>query len=247
MSLTALVKKDLTLPEARRKTFQALADKYNKPASQSEPAIKTVALLVDATGSMDSVWEEVKVKLKQLINRLNKLVPGIKLLIVAYRDYNDEQILEEFGPSADVEHLQQFISQIVCSGGDDFPEAVEVVLDHLNQLRPDMAILVGDAPPHGVTDQVRSGGDYRKICSALGLPVYTVVVKQDSDTLNSFKEIARLTSGKSFSLQELDDLIDVLSVSVAKKTKQVSRLAQLIKAEQGGRLTDRQEKLLLES
>ncbi len=247
MSLTALVKKDLSLPEARQEGFQALADKYNKPALQSELAVKTVALLVDATGSMDPIWGEVKTKLNQFISRLNELVPGIKLFIVAYRDYNDSRILEDFGPSADANSLQKFISQIVCTGGGDFPEAVEVALSHLRQLQADMAILVGDAPPHGVTDQVRNGGDYREICASLDLPVYTVAVKQNGDTVKSFEKIARLTGGKQFSLEHLEELIDILSVSVAKKTKQVSRLAQLIKSEQGGRLTARQEKLLLES
>ena len=157
---------------------------------------------------MQPVWQEAKANIKKLATRCRELVPWADLGLIAYRDYDHkEKILEFFGPSSNVREISAFLDSVECIGGLTDPEAVEVALEQLVDLRPDFAILVGDSPPHGVEDEKQRDKDYKAIATQLGrqnTPVYTVTTNNYPAAVRSFGEIARLSGGKAFNLYQID-------------------------------------------
>ncbi len=246
--LVVFTKKDVSENNKERlKAFvqQKGLEKYLK--TQSTAQIQELMILFDATGSMSNVWNEAKNGIQKLFNRLSQMIPGIKISLLAYRDYNDQKIIELLPATDQLEKLEQFIEAIVCDGGDDEPEAVEVALGEMLKSPFLFGILVGDAPPHGVKDSARNGNDYKQVCHELknaGKSVYTVATNQIPCTVSSFREIADISGGKFFLLEQIDDLIDILSLMAAQRVNKISFLTNLIKKEQGGKLTSRQKKLL---
>jgi hypothetical protein len=183
-------------------------------------------------------------------DRTTQLIPNIAVSITAYRDYCDCQgMIEQLPSTRDIGVIKSFIGGIRCYGGGDTPEAVEVALELLLTDSSSFAVLVGDAPPHGVMDDVVSNKDWRDISQQLARQqkkVYTVLVGNLQETESVFREIATITGGRYFRLEQIDELVDILSATAAKHVGKLSSLAALIKKEQGGKLTGRQIQILQE-
>ncbi len=251
--LMKLTKGSALLPDDKKKGLAAMQKRLGVKAVtlQAQSSVRLIALVFDATASMDCVWQEAKANIKKLVTRQRELTPQAKLVLVAYRDYCDgNDLLKAFSPSADTDKLVSFLDSINCNGGGDDPEAVETALERVLELKPDLAILVGDAPPHGVIDAIMKGKDYREYAQKLGksgIPVYTISTNSRQEVISSFGEIAKLSGGKGFQLSQVNELIDLLSVATAKKTQQLGQLSDILKRENGGRLTAKQERLLIDA
>ncbi len=251
--LVKLTKGGSLLPEDQKKCLAAMQERLGVKAVMlsTQSSIRLIALVFDATGSMKGFWREAKDNIKKLVVRQSELWPQAKFVLVAYRDYCDgNSLLKVFSASSNTDKLVSFLDSVDCDGGGDDPEAIEAALERVLEIKPDMAILVGDAPPHGVIDGMVRGKDYKEFSRKLGeqqIPVYTIATNSRQSVVSSFKEIAELSSGKSFLLGQVDELIDLLSVATAKKTSQLNQLADLLKKENGGRLTAKQERLLIEA
>jgi hypothetical protein len=124
-----------------------------------------VALVIDASGSMQHVIDELKRRLDDLTVTLQRLVPTARVGAVAFRDRADEKIATAPRKSEDFlvrwsdltfngKKVQTFLGGIVAEGGGDWKEAVRDGLDAaMRQMkwRPDakkVIILVGSSPPH---------------------------------------------------------------------------------------------------
>lgn len=254
--LTKLTKRDLDISKTSDKdriaAITAMQKRLgiNAEKSYQTGELRLVRMMVDATDSMKSVWGETKKNLHKLVSRLTELFPGVEISITAFRDYCDYQgIIEHSSVTADPVQLGKFIDSIYCQGGGDIPEAVEVAIENLLKNPGDIGILVGDAPPHGVDDVTVNGKDFRIIADELGIkkiPVYTVATNQNQSTVSSFAEIAKRTGGESFTLDRIDDLIDLISIAVAKKGGQLKGLAAIMASENPDKeLTANQKKLYL--
>ena len=238
--------------EKRRQALASMAERLGVAVNQGNACavgeIKKIVLLFDATGSMGNIWQEAKGGIEKLVERFGEIFPGVKLYMIAFRDYSDgNNILQELNFTANAKELRNFISSIGCFGGDDYPEAVEVALERLLKLKPNLGILVGDAPPHGVVDESNGRTDFQEVARRLGekqIKVYTVAVNYKRATISSFKEIANLSGGKFFRLEELDELIDLISVAAAENANCLALLQKVMEKEGGGRLTGKQRKLL---
>jgi hypothetical protein len=91
------------------------------------------------------------------------------------------------------------------------------------------------------------GINFREVARQLGqsgVAVHTISTNNERATVSSFREIAELSNGKFFLLEQLDELIDLLSVAVAKQANQLLLLQKMMKREGGGQLTKCQIKLL---
>ncbi len=110
--------------------------------------------------------------------------------------------------------LIQFIQKIKCDGGGDFPEAVEKALAvAVAEAEVSRVILIGDAPPH-------ANRDYREQAIALGQkqrPVFSFVVGKDAETYQTFTEISRLSGGLCQYLENNEDLINFVAVTVVEQ------------------------------
>lgn len=113
-----------------------------------------VALVIDATSSMQFVIDDVRDRLSELVGTLQRIVPTARVGIVVYRDQGDEYVTKWTDLSFHTSKLQNFLADITAAGGGDFEEAV---LEAMETTVEDLAwrkkskrvlILVGDAPPH---------------------------------------------------------------------------------------------------
>lgn len=117
-----------------------------------------VALVVDATGSMQRVIDRARQALDRIVDDISTVVPDARLAVVAYRDLADDWTSRSTPLSRNHYLAHNFLADLEASGGmrdsADFEEAVEVGLAvAVEQLdwRPGsrrVIILVGDAPYH---------------------------------------------------------------------------------------------------
>jgi hypothetical protein len=124
-----------------------------------------VALVIDATGSMQHVIDDLKRRLDDLVVTMQRLVPNARIGAVAFRDRPNDKIATAPRKSEDFlvkwsdltfkgSKVKTFLNGIVAEGGGDWEEAVKEGFDAaMNKLkwRPDakkVIILVGSSPPH---------------------------------------------------------------------------------------------------
>jgi hypothetical protein len=124
-----------------------------------------VAIVVDATGSMQNVIDEIKHRMDDLAATMQRLVPTARVGAVAYRDRDDGKVATAPRQSEDflvkwsdltfnVKKVQTFLDGIVAEGGGDWEEAVKDGLEcAMRQLKwrqdaKKVIILVGSSPPH---------------------------------------------------------------------------------------------------
>jgi von Willebrand factor type A domain len=126
-----------------------------------------VAIVVDATGSMQNVIDELKQRLGTLVSTMQRLVPTARIGVVAFRDRDDKTATaprrsEDFlvrwtDLTYSSKKVTGFLNALVAEGGGDWEEAVKAGLETaMKQLkwRPDakkVIILVGSSPPHDDT------------------------------------------------------------------------------------------------
>ncbi len=124
-----------------------------------------VVLVIDATGSMQNIIDDLKRRLSDVVRTMQRLVPTARIGAVAYRDRDDDNIATAPRQSEDflvkwtdltfnVSKVQSFLGGIVAEGGGDWPEAVKDGLDcAMKQLKwradaKKVIIIVGSSPPH---------------------------------------------------------------------------------------------------
>lgn len=113
-----------------------------------------VALVIDATGSMQQVIDELTERMGIMVGSLQKLVPTARVGVVAFRDRGDEYVVRYADLSFHSDKVRSFLSRLRASGGGDWEEGV---LDGLESAVNDLSwrrhskkviILVGSSPPH---------------------------------------------------------------------------------------------------
>ena len=113
-----------------------------------------VIFVIDATGSMGPVIEEVRVRLHDLARTIRRLVPLTRYGVVAYRDHDDEEFATRVAPlTLSAAKVRRFLDALEAKGGGDLPEAVDAGLEVAIEGAAWRAgarrvvIVVGDAPP----------------------------------------------------------------------------------------------------
>ncbi len=117
-----------------------------------------VVLAIDTTGSMGGVISDVKARLAELLSTLKAEGSGIRVGLVAYRDYIDAYIVRSL-PLVSLDNpeslgsLTRFIAGLEAAGGGDWPEAMAPALDTATSMDwrgdvPATIVVIADAPPH---------------------------------------------------------------------------------------------------
>lgn len=124
-----------------------------------------VAIVVDATGSMQNIIDTLKRKLDDMVVNMQRLVPTARIGAVAYRDRDSGNVATAPRQSEDFvvkwsdltfnsKKVQSFLNGIVAEGGGDWEEAVKDGVDAAIanlKWREDakkVIIIVGSSPPH---------------------------------------------------------------------------------------------------
>ena len=120
-----------------------------------------VVFVIDATGSMDWVIDEVRRRVGDIADATRTLVPLTRFGVVAYRDHDDpEFVVRQQTLTFSLAKLARFIDTLEAKGGGSWQEAVYAGLDvAVNRAgwRPGakrVVLLIGDAPP----DETDLGG-----------------------------------------------------------------------------------------
>lgn len=116
-----------------------------------------LAILVDNTGSMSSVINDVKANIGQLITTLRFGGGRVRVGLVAYRDIGDEFVFRQF-PLTDIRGggasaVQGFIASMQAHGGGDWPEKLDAALKVAADMEwqqdvPASIVVIADAPAH---------------------------------------------------------------------------------------------------
>jgi hypothetical protein len=114
-----------------------------------------VVFVLDATGSMGWLIQEVKDRVVSLSRWIRRLVPVTRFGVVAYRDDDDPEFLTRVQPlTLQVRKVWSFLDELQARGGGDYPEAVDAglktAIEKAGWKRDSrrVVILIGDAPPH---------------------------------------------------------------------------------------------------
>ncbi len=125
------------------------------PCTQTKHGLE-IAVVVDATGSMDDEINYLKEDLTDILTKSKRKINGeLTIASVFYRDKGEEYVTRESNFTADIKEAVKFISEQSANGGGDFPEAVEagleVAIDKLSwsdKENTKIMFLLLDAPPH---------------------------------------------------------------------------------------------------
>jgi len=113
-----------------------------------------VAIVVDATASMQNVIDDIKARTSALVTDIRKLVPIARIGVVAFRDKGEAFSVKWSDLSFHSSKTQGFIKNLEADGGGDYEEGVrqglEAAMDDLSWRKRSkrVIILVGSSPPH---------------------------------------------------------------------------------------------------
>ncbi len=113
-----------------------------------------VVLVIDATGSMQHVIDEIKEHALALVDKIQALVPIARIGVVAFRDRGEDFVVRWSDLSFHASKVKAFIEQLEAEGGGDWEEAVrealETAIDEMSWRRraKRVIIVVGSSPPH---------------------------------------------------------------------------------------------------
>lgn len=192
--------------ESTKKAFDEVAPK--------EVGKLDMVIAFDTTGSMAAYIGAVRQEVADLIPRLFKDNPDLRLGIVAFGDYCDMDNAQEFGsayqyimPTDNENELIRFIKQSKDTSGGDWDEFYELVIKKIVEETPwregssRTILLIADARPHQLGysyENIVMGNqiDWReeaKKAAAQKIKIDTVTITDEP----WFKELSALTNGTS--------------------------------------------------
>ena len=174
-----------------------------------------LAFIVDTTGSMGGLIQAAQRQMVEMVDRLAAAIDAdMHLGLVEYRDHppQDTLVYRIYPLTADLQRAKEAIQSLRANGGGDEPEAVLAgIVAACRELawRPHarrMAVLIGDAPPHGVGcrgDAFARGcpsGETMESASAKAeearITLYAVGLRPGC--AESFQRLAGLTGGRFY-------------------------------------------------
>ncbi len=188
-----------------------------------------LAFIVDTTGSMGGLISAAK---QQMIRMMRELLAAasvdLRLGVVEYRDHppQDKMPFKAHQFTSNLDAAQKTINALGPQGGGDGPESV---LDGVSAACSDLkwrkharriAVLVGDAPPHGVG----AGGDaFAQGCpcgktvesvtaeaETASIVVYALGLTQDKHMVEAFTRLSTMTGGEFFAAGQGSQAIERL-------------------------------------
>ncbi|MGO9450005.1 MAG: vWA domain-containing protein [Candidatus Binataceae bacterium] len=111
-----------------------------------------VVLVIDGTGSMNLIIDDVKARMALLIQAIHRLVPIARVGIVVYGGEKDPLQIQPLTLSP--QKLADFLSHVSAQGGEEWEEnmygACEQAINKMDwkPYAKKVIILVGDSPPH---------------------------------------------------------------------------------------------------
>lgn len=144
--------------------------------------LREIVFSFDTTGSMYSYMEEAGERIKDLVNRLQTDMPGIRLAFMAHGDYydlsHDRYLIKWIDFGASIEEVVKFFENLSITHGGDDDECYELVL---RKTRESLSwtpgsqrslVLIGDSDPH------EPGYKYEQFVNDIDWRVETALLKE---------------------------------------------------------------------
>ncbi|KAL3852419.1 hypothetical protein ACJMK2_016062 [Sinanodonta woodiana] len=180
----------------------------------------------DTTGSMSSCLDEVRSRIKDMVQRLRTDIPGIRIAIICHGDYydSDKYIVQWIDFGASLPELSDFVSRVERTHGGDAAECYELVLKRVREAlswtpgSQRSLILIGDDEPHNVgyvyeSDKFINQIDWREevqLLKGMGVRIYGVQVDGSAYATYFYREMAAVTGGQHLKLQEFSSIFSFL-------------------------------------
>lgn len=113
-----------------------------------------VVFSFDTTGSMSPVIDDVRTQLREMIVRMSKDIPHLRIGVIAHGDYCDgPDCIKVLDLTNDHDKVIEFVENAPNTSGGDVDECYELVLHEARKLswsgKDGVFVMIGDASPHG--------------------------------------------------------------------------------------------------
>lgn len=181
-----------------------------------------VVISFDTTGSMSQCICEVRKKVKEVISRLFKEIPGIKIGIVAHGDYCDEKdnyLMKYVDIGSSESQIIDFIQNVSNTNGGDYPEAYEYVLREVQKLSwtsdsMRALVMIGDAYPHPkeTNPEKIDWKEQVEEIKNMGINIYSIQALDSGNAVSYtfYKQMASTTNGYHLQLGQFYTICDML-------------------------------------
>lgn len=176
----------------------------------------------DTTGSMSQCIQEVKRKVKEVVQRLFTEIPGIRIGVVAHGDYCDKEttyLMKHIDLSSDSQKIIDFIGSVTNTFGGDTPEAYEYVLREVQKFSWNSdsvraLVMIGDAYPHEKNDNPGNIDWKEEVeeIKKMGINIYSVQALHygNGKAYTFYKQMALLTNGYHLMLDQFHMMNDMM-------------------------------------
>eukprot|EP01106_Pelomyxa_sp_JSP_P005089 TRINITY_DN180_c0_g1_i4.p1 TRINITY_DN180_c0_g1~~TRINITY_DN180_c0_g1_i4.p1 ORF type:complete len:277 (-),score=78.24 TRINITY_DN180_c0_g1_i4:72-902(-) len=203
----------------------------------------------DTTGSMYNVLAPLRKNLAKMMTELIQNVPGIRIGVMAVGDYGDSQstyVTTWLDLTNDVAALVKWVNDVKATGGDDAPEAYELLLKDAQTLSwrsPNRAlVLIGDSPPHPpsfTTEHIYWRAELNKLIS-MSVKVYGVlaIADKNSESAVFYRELAERSGGVFLLMKQMSLITDMFMAVCYKESSAegLEKFQQQVAARDGGKV-----------
>jgi hypothetical protein len=190
----------------------------------SKPDPIDVLISFDTTGSMYPCLTQVRRNAGNLVKRLFKDIPGIRIGVIAHGDYCDAPprgpyVTKMLDICDNKDKIVDFIKHVEPTYGGDAPECYELVLHEARSAawssgKNKVLVMIGDATPHGPREgQNTKSLDWRNELELLlesGISVYAVQALGRSYATPFWQEVAVKTGGFHLELNQFGHVRDMI-------------------------------------
>ncbi|EUC62816.1 von willebrand factor type A domain protein [Rhizoctonia solani AG-3 Rhs1AP] len=215
-------------------TFSSFYCRWKRPRNALD-----VLFLQDFTGSQGSYIDQSRREINEVCNSLLRLNEGelvaedLRFGLIAFRDHPPQDktfVSKIFDFTSDASIMASYLGSLTVEGGGDGPEAqCDALFDALhspwNERATKVAVLVTDAPPHGLgesddgfPDGCPCGHDPLQIADGMlssGITLYVIACEPTLSTSyqharHFYEGLTRKTGGQVYNLGNPSGLTDVI-------------------------------------
>lgn len=180
-----------------------------------------VVVSFDTTGSMYPCLTQVRRRVNEMIDRLFREIPNLRVGIIAHGDYCDRgrtYVTRRCDLTTNRNALYAFVADVPATEGGDAPECYELVLHEARSFAwstgTKTLVLIGDDIPHPASDRQNTDKlDWRTEIEHLikmGVNVYGVQALNRPHATPFYQEIARRTGGFHLTLDQFSTVVDLV-------------------------------------
>ncbi|EFA84198.1 hypothetical protein PPL_03274 [Heterostelium album PN500] len=161
-----------------------------------------IVFCFDTTGSMYSVLNEVRAKVRETVTKLLEEIPSIRIGVVGIGDFCDHyNVIRSLNLTSNVDVLCKFIMDVPRTSGGDEDEAYELALQRVKSMSwskhtSKAIVMIGDSAPHAPYYTTLNINWLQEVddLESLGIKIYGVVCQHERNRF-FYQMMAERTGG----------------------------------------------------